>query len=607
MSSSDRYSLFSPPEGKAYIIAEIANAAQGVFENNIKLINAASDAKADAVKFQFYKYDVLAASSYWRYNVYKRTFYSADQRRQFIEKASKEGLDVWIDVFDRWGLKVVKKNIDKISAVKIPPTVILDEDLVSGIMSLDLPTAIGVGGYEDEDIDFVLSLIERFSNPILLMYGFQGHPTPIEDTTLGRIEHLKKKYGYPVGYADHVEAGTEISYKLPEYAFFSGAGIIEKHIILDRLEKGDVGVDEVLDYYSSLEPNEFKEFVKNIRRCEVIYGTGKITNVQKDYLKYATRMTTKKKFNPGDLVFKKDILFRRANELDSLYPNELSDYLPGVVREKIGANIGITKKDINKAVIGIIVVCRLTSNRLKNKALLKLNGFTAIERCLLNCLAAETPSHTVLATSMTDKDSELKNYTLNGKVKFFQGSGDDPALRMLDATKEFGIDIVVRVTGDSPLMSYELIDYLIKSHIAEGADYSYYKDAPLGASPEVINKQAISKLIELAQTMGYSEYLSLFFKNNPSVFELNAVKAPKEFSKPKYRLNLDYQEDYDLLEKIFFQLNVEKKPIGLSTVINHLDINPKLLDINKNVTSVYRKGKLKKELDKITLIRVNDN
>jgi len=604
---SNRSRLFFPPEGEAYIIAEIANAAQGFFENNIKLINAASDAKVDAVKFQLYKYNVLAAPSYWRYNVYKQTFYTVAQRTRFFEKASEMELDVWVDIFDRWGLKVAKKNIDKIHAVKIPPTVILDEDLVSGIMSLDLPTAIGVGGYEDGDIDFVLSLIEQFSNPVLLMYGFQGHPTPIEDTTLGRIRHLKNKYGYPVGYADHVEAGTKMSYKLPEYAFFSGANVIEKHIILDRSEKGDVGVDEVLDYYSSLEPDEFKEFVNNIRSCEVIYGSGQITNVQKDYLKYATRMTTKKQLNPGDIVFKKDILFRRTNESDALYSNELTDNIPAVIKRKIEINSGITKNDIKKVRIGIIVVCRLTSTRLKNKALLELNGLSAIERCLLNALQAQIPSHVVLATSTTKEDSILKNYTLKEKVKFFQGSGDDPALRMLDAAKEFGFDIIVRVTGDSPLISYELIDYLIESHINKGSDFSYYEDAPLGARPEVMNTCAIKKLVDEAQTKGYSEYLSLFFKNNPSVFKLNAVKAPKEFSRPKYRLNLDYQEDYDLLEKIFFQLNIEKKPIGLSTVINYLDINPKLLDINKNVTSVYRKGKLKKELDKITLIRVNDN
>ena len=52
----------------------------------------------------------------------------------------------------------------------------------------------------------------------------------------------------------------------------------------------------------------------------------------------------------------------------------------------------------------------------------------------------------------------------------------------------------------------------------------------------------------MAKTMGFSEYLSIFFKNNPEIFKLNAVSAPSEFCYPKYRLNLDYKEDYELLK-----------------------------------------------------------
>ena len=58
-----------------YVIAEIANAAQGVYEDNFKLIELAKKSGANAVKFQFYKYDVLAAPSYPKYNIYKNTFY----------------------------------------------------------------------------------------------------------------------------------------------------------------------------------------------------------------------------------------------------------------------------------------------------------------------------------------------------------------------------------------------------------------------------------------------------------------------------------------------------------------------------------------------------
>jgi|TARA_B100001971_G_scaffold210634_1_gene236533 N,N'-diacetyllegionaminate synthase len=585
-------SIFDQP---LYFIAEVANAAQGLVDDSYKIIEAVATTGADAIKFQFYKYDVLAAPSYPKYNIYKKTFYTAEQRTKFIEKAKEVGLDVWVDIFDRWGLEVAKKNLKNINAVKIPPTVILDEDLVSDIMNLKLPTAVGVGGYEDSDIDFVLSGIKRFSNPILLMYGFQAFPTPIEDTSIGRIKDLKKKYSYSIGYADHVEGGTEMSYRLPEYAFFSGATVIEKHITLDRSQKG-------LDYFSSLEPDEFKKFVNNMRQCEVVYGTGQITNVQKDYLQHATRITINKTVKPGDLLFKKDILFRRTDDADYFFPNEVENIIPGVVTRQLEADSGLTKKDIKKARVGIIVVCRLDSKRLKNKALLKLNGITAIERCLLNCLDAKIPSVTVLATSSTQKDSKLKNYTLGGKVAFFKGSADDPALRMQKAAKKYGIHIIVRVTGDSPLISYELIDHLLQSHINSGADFSYYKNAPLGARPEIVNTCAITKLIDNAQTMGYSEYLSLFFKNNPDTFNLNEVDAPKEFSYPNYRLNLDYEEDYILQKKIFSGLKVKRNPVSLSLVIQHIKDNPSLLKINSDIVSVYKKGELKNKLDSITKI-----
>ena len=249
---------------QAYIIAEIANAAQGVYKDNLKLIKVAKEANANAVKFQFYKYDFLAAPSYPKYEIYKNTFYTLEQRTKFIQKSKKTGLDIWVDIFDRWGLEVAKENVKNIDVVKIPPTVILDEKLVYEIMKLGLPTAIGVGGYEDNDIDFVLSKIKKFNNQIIMMYGFQAFPTPIEDATISRIPYLRKKYKYPLGYADHTEGGSEMSFLLPQYAFFAGSQIIEKHIILDRSNKG-------LDYYSSLEPNEFKLFVKKMKECESIW------------------------------------------------------------------------------------------------------------------------------------------------------------------------------------------------------------------------------------------------------------------------------------------------------------------------------------------------
>jgi N,N'-diacetyllegionaminate synthase len=578
-----------------YIIAEVANAADGSVEANYELIEAAKKAGADAVKLQFYKYDELAVPSYSKYEIYKRTFYSAEQRADFVDRAKQLGLDVWVDIFDRWGFEVASKNRDKLYAIKIPPTIVLDSDMVRSILRLGLPVAVGVGGYEDEDIDFILSRLDGFDNPILLIYGFQGFPTKIEDTSLARIKHLSDKYGYVVGFADHVDAESIFALRLPEYAFFAGAGLIEKHIIMDRSTKG-------LDYYSSLEPNEFRQLVDNLNQCAKMYGTVQITAGQKDYLAHATRITTTRPVKSGEIFFQKEIKFRRTDNTDHLLPIEANNFFPAAALHDIDADTGVSKRDIRKAVAGVIVVCRLNSKRLPRKAILDLNGTPAIERCLLNTLASELSNVTILATSTSKEDNELEQYTLKGQVKFFQGSPDDPAARMLEAAELYGIDFIIRVTGDSPLISYELMDYLLESHFSAGADYSSLVDVPLGTGPEVINSQAIKRLKSLTNTDRYSEYLTLYFKNNPDYFTINQVSAPEKYRFPDYRLNLDYPQDYELQKIIFEKLDVTHKAVSLDNVIDFLKANPEIAAINADIKPKYKDGEFGEFINKITKI-----
>lgn len=575
-----RESQFSH-EGSLYVISELASAHQGSFEQAIELIDCVCETGADAMKFQLYKYDELTTPYYKHHDRYKEIFFTLEQETAFIDHCVSKGLDVWADVFDRWGLEVARLNRDKIKAIKIPPTVILDRELAGMIMELGLPVAIGVGGYEDEKIDEILSELGGFENDKLLMYGFQGYPTQQEDTSLGRIAYLKGKYKLPIGFADHVDADSEMAMKMPEYAYFCGASVIEKHITLDRKAKG-------YDHYSSLEPEEFGQLVRNLRQCRDIFGQGnRISANQKNYLAAATRITTTKSIKSGSLIHLKDIKFRRTADSDALFPNERDDYFPAVSLRDIDADKGVSKDSIRKAVIGITVICRLNSSRLPRKAVLDLNGVSAIERCIINTLSSKHSTKTVLATSTNPDDAELEEYVVNDNVGFFRGSEDDPAERMLDAAEKYGFDIIVRVTGDSPLISYELIDILIESHLKSSADYSYFLESPKGTVPEIINCEAIKKLKSLTDTDGFSEYMSLYFRNNPDIFTVNEVLAPEEFRFPEYRLNLDYPEDYELQKKIFDGLQVRKESVSLSKVVSFLKEHPDLLKINSKIKPVY--------------------
>jgi spore coat polysaccharide biosynthesis protein SpsF (cytidylyltransferase family) len=210
---------------------------------------------------------------------------------------------------------------------------------------------------------------------------------------------------------------------------------------------------------------------------------------------------------------------------------------------------------------------------------------------------------TILATSTEEEDEELKNHTLKGTVKFFSGSANDPALRMYDAAKRYGLDFIVRVTGDSPAISYELIDLLLESHIRNKAEFSYFNNAPLGARPEVISTNAIKKLRTLANTDGYSEYLSIYFKNNPKHFSLNEVSTPKKYHFPQYRLNLDYPEDYKLLKNIYEELDIGAESVSLISIIEFLRRHPEVAEINSGIKPKYCEGEFAEFINNVTKIK----
>jgi spore coat polysaccharide biosynthesis protein SpsF (cytidylyltransferase family) len=146
---------------------------------------------------------------------------------------------------------------------------------------------------------------------------------------------------------------------------------------------------------------------------------------------------------------------------------------------------------------------------------LPLNGISSIERCLSQCFAIKgLNSKVILATSYLTEDSILKKYTLSKKIIFSQGDPDDVIKRYLDVCQKYKIDVVVRVTGDCPLIMPEINEYLLDSHFNCGADFTYAENATIGTAGEIINTSALKKIYKYFNTADYSEYMSWYFKNN---------------------------------------------------------------------------------------------
>lgn len=236
-----------------------------------------------------------------------------------------------------------------------------------------------------------------------------------------------------------------------------------------------------------------------------------------------------------------------------------------------------------------VVPCRMKSTRLPGKALRPIYGVPSIERCLLNTLAITRSEATVLATSTHPEDTVLEQHNLDGRVAVVRGSEDDVLQRFFVAIEQLEADIVVRVTGDCPVVSYEIAGLLIESHLQAGADVTYCRwgEFPPGINSEVYSVVALRRLKELMPDTSYSEYLILYFKNNPGYFKLNEVPVPDLYRHPEWRLTLDEPVDLELFELLFSTLGIEREPIAFEQIVQFFADNPAAAAINAHVAVKY--------------------
>jgi N,N'-diacetyllegionaminate synthase len=253
--------------------------------------------------------------------------------------------------------------------------------------------------------------------------------------------------------------------------------------------------------------------------------------------------------------------------------------------------------------IATIIACRLKSTRLPRKALLKIGKLSSLEYCIKSSLQFSNVNMTVLATSTVPEDAELGKHTYSKDVKFFQGEPEDVMQRYVDVVKKYNIDVFVRVTADMPYLSDEILQFLMKSHFENNADYTIGTKAAIGTNLEIINSSALIKAKSYFPNADYSEYMSYYFTNNPGYFKLNRVDLPPELIRD-YRLTLDYEEDLVLFNKIDEHLEKNNLPPTLKNVFAFLDQNPEIAAINNSLLVKYTGDpKLVETLNRVTKIK----
>lgn len=300
---------------RTFIIAEAGVNHNGDIGIAKKMIDAASAAGADAVKFQTFKTERIVSinapkAEYQientnniesQYQMLKKLEIDKETHLELMEYCEKKNILFLSTPFD---IESVKMLVELgIEIIKIPSGEITNLPYLREVAKQKKKVILSTGMSNMQEVKEAVQILrQNGTEAITVLHCNTQYPTPMEDVNLKAMINMKDELELPVGYSDHTQ-GIEV----PIAAVAMGATVIEKHFTLDRTMEGP-------DHKASLEPNELIVMVKAVRNIEKALGNGNknITKSEKDNLSVARKsIVAACKIEKGELFTEKNLTVKR--------------------------------------------------------------------------------------------------------------------------------------------------------------------------------------------------------------------------------------------------------------------------------------------------------
>jgi N-acetylneuraminate synthase len=262
------------PGHPCFTVAELSANHNRDFSRAVRIIEAAKQAGADAIKLQTYTADTITMSSDARqfrvtggtlwdgsnlYDLYREAYTPWEWQPRLKEIANGLGMECFSSAFDSTAVNFLEGM--GVPAHKVASFELVDIPLIRKMAKTGKPLIMSTGMATVEEIDeAVRTARDAGATQIALLKCTSAYPAPPEEMNLRTIPELSQRFGVPAGLSDHT-LGTAV----PITAVALGACIVEKHLTLSRSDPGP-------DSAFSLEPAEFKATVDAIRIAEKALG-----------------------------------------------------------------------------------------------------------------------------------------------------------------------------------------------------------------------------------------------------------------------------------------------------------------------------------------------
>jgi spore coat polysaccharide biosynthesis protein SpsF len=245
-------------------------------------------------------------------------------------------------------------------------------------------------------------------------------------------------------------------------------------------------------------------------------------------------------------------------------------------------------------IVGIIQA-RTGSTRLPKKVLKEILGKSMLERMLERVNESVKLDAIVVATTHKKEDDEIVKIAEKLGLGIFRGDEKDVLDRFYNAAKENEADIVVRMTGDCPLMDPEVIDeviwHFLKANKEKNVDYtSTPVNYPEGLDIEAFSFNALETAWKNAKLPSEREHVTQYIQKHPELFKKEIWRKEKnkdekrEEDNSKMHWSVDTEKDFEFVTKIYEALYPINNFFSKDDILEYLKKHPEMLAINKGGT-----------------------
>lgn len=298
-----------------YIIAEAGVNHGGDLNVARQLIDIAAEAGADAVKFQAFRTENLILKNVEKAPYQQQTTSAGESQFDMLKKlelkreqyselkayCAEKGVGFLITPFDEESLTELEEV--GVEAYKIASTDTTNLPFLIKVAKTGKPIFFSTGMSYMNEVETALEEMGKYNQNIVVLHCTANYPIRDEEVNLNVINTFRERFRMLVGYSDH-----SVGIGAAPYAVPMGAVVLEKHFTLDKSLEGP-------DHLASLDPQELKAFVQQVRRIEVYMGSPVKTPTESEMKTRASLqkcLVAKRSIQKGTLITEDAIVGKRT-------------------------------------------------------------------------------------------------------------------------------------------------------------------------------------------------------------------------------------------------------------------------------------------------------